>query len=330
MPEILSQDEIDSLLSALSTGQIKPGELQAVAPDPGLKKYDFRRPNKFSKDQLRTLQILHENLARILSGFLSGYLRTNVTIAVSSVEQFTFDDFIRSLPMPTLLTVFSLKPLKGLAVMETNPHFLFPVIDLLFGGPGEMPKKMREFTDIETSVAKKLNAKILENLTFAWSDVFAVTPEIEAVETNPRLQQAISPSEVVAVVSFSTMVGTNVHGVINLCLPQVTIEPVLAQLLTHYRSRSGESQEGSAAKELMYWVNQMPVDLTVVMGETEITVREFLNLQVGDVLPLNRGVNQDLDIYVDRQLKYKGQAGTVGRFLGIQITSLAEGGELFG
>ena len=331
MPEILSQDEIDSLLTALSTGQIKPGELQA-APSlaPGLKKYDFRRPNKFSKDQLRTLQILHENLARILSGFLSGYLRTNITVTVSSVEQFSFDDFIRSLPMPTLLTVFSLKPLKGMAVMETNPHFLFPVIDLLFGGPGEMSSKMRELTDIEISVAKKLNAKILDHLTFAWSDVFTVRPEIEAVETNPRLQQVISPSEVVAVVNFATIIETGARGVINLCLPQATIEPVLAQLMTRYHSRSGETQDGSAEKQLMYWVNRMPVDLTVVAGETEITVREFLNLEVGDVLPLNRGVNQDLDVFVGRQLRYKGQAGTVGRHLGIQITSLTEGGELIG
>lgn len=330
MPEILSQDEIDALLTALSTGQIKPEEPQAVVAAPGLKKYDFRRPNKFSKDQLRTLHILHENLARILSGFLSGYLRTNITIAVSSVEQFTFDDFIRSLPMPTLLTIFSVKPLKGMAVMETNPHFLFPVIDLLFGGPGEMSKKMRELTDIEISVAKKLNAKILENLTFAWSDVFSITPEIEAVETNPRFQQVISPSEVVAVVNFSTIVGTSARGVINLCLPQVTLEPVLAQLLTHYHSRPGESQDGSAEKELMYWVNHMPVDFTVITGETEITVREFLNLQVGDVLPLNRGVNHDMDIYVGRQLRYKGQAGTVGRYLGVQIASMVEGGELNG
>ncbi|MEW6572638.1 MAG: flagellar motor switch protein FliM [Bacillota bacterium] len=330
MPEILSQEEIDALLTALSSGQIKPEEPQAVLATHGLKKYDFRRPNKFSKDQLRTLLILHENLARILSGFLSGYLRTNITITVSSVEQFTFDDFIRSLPMPTLLTIFSLKPLKGMAVMETNPHFLFPMIDLLFGGPGEMSKKIRELTDIEISVAKKLNSKILDNLTFAWSDVFSITPEIEAVETNPRLQQVISPSEVVAVVNFSTIVGTSARGVINLCLPQVTLEPVLAQLLTHYHSRSGDSQEGSAEKELRYWVNRMPVDFTVITGETEITVREFLNLQVGDVLPLNRSVNQDLDIYVGRQLRYKGQAGTVGRYLGIQITSLAEGGELGG
>ncbi|MEW6447631.1 MAG: flagellar motor switch protein FliM [Bacillota bacterium] len=330
MSEILSQDEIDALLTALSTKQIKPEEPQAVLAAPSLKKYDFRRPNKFSKDQLRTLHILHENLARILSGFLSGYLRTNITITVSSVEQFTFDDFIRSLPMPTLLTVFSLKPLKGMAVIETNLHFLFPVIDLLFGGPGEMPKKIRALTDIEISVAKKLSSKILENLAFAWSDVFPVTPEIEAVETNPRLQQVISPSEVVAVINCSTIIGTGARGVINLCLPQVTLEPVLAQLLTHYHCRSGESKDDSAEKELMYWVNQMPVDFTVITGKTEITVRDFLNLEVGDVLPLDRGVNQDMDIYVGRQLRYKGQAGTIGRYLGVQITSLTEGGDLIG
>jgi flagellar motor switch protein FliM len=330
VPDILSQAEIDALLAALSTGQIKPEEAPVQMAVSGVKKYDFRRPNKFSKDQLRTLQILHENLARILSGFLSGYLRTNISMTVSSVEQFTFDDFIRSLPMPTLLTIFSLKPLKGVAVMETNLHFLFPVIDLLFGGPGEMPKKIRELTDIEVSVAKKLSAKILENLSFAWSDVFKVEPEIESVETNPRFQQVISPSEVVAVITFSTIVGNSSGGVVNLCFSQATLEPLLAQLQSYYHVRPGESQEGTAREELLYWINRMPLEITVVTGETEITVREFLNLQVGDVVPLNRGVNQDMDVYVGRQLRYKAQAGTVGQYLAVQITSFAEGGELVG
>ncbi|MEW6181680.1 MAG: flagellar motor switch protein FliM [Bacillota bacterium] len=330
MPEVLSQDEIDTLLSALSTGQIKPEETQTTAAVPASKRYDFRRPNKFSKDQLRTLHILHENLARILSGFLSGYLRTNISVTVSSVEQFTFDDFIRSLPMPTRVSIFSLKPLKGMAVMETNPNFLLPVVDLLFGGLGEMPKRIRELTDIEISVAKKLNAKLLENLSFAWSDVFAVTPEIEAVESNPRLQQVISPSEVVAVVAFTTVVGTDARGLINLCLPYVTLEPVLAQLSSYYHAGSIGFQEGSSEKELLYWVNQVPVELTVLTGETEITVREFLNLQLQDIIPLSSGVNQDLEVYTGGLLRYYAQAGTVGRHLGVQITSLAEGGKAFG
>ncbi|MCL6557953.1 MAG: flagellar motor switch protein FliM [Firmicutes bacterium] len=325
MPEVLSQEEIDTLLTALTTGQLKPEEAHAVALMPTQKKYDFRRPNKFSKDQLRTLHILHENLARILSGFLSGYLRTNITVTVSSVEQLTFDDFSRSLPMPTLITIFTLKPLKGIAVMETNPHFLLPVIDLMFGGPGDMPKKIRELTDIEISVAKKLNAKLLENLSFAWSDIFSVTPEIEAVETNPRFQQVISPSEVVVVIAFTTIVGTGARGVINLCLPHLTLEPVLAQLSTYYHTRPEGYQEGSSEKEITYWVNQVPVEMAVLVGETEVTVREFLNLQAGDVLPLNRGINQDMDVYVGGLLRYKAQAGLVGRHLGIQITSLAEG-----
>ncbi|MEW6172048.1 MAG: flagellar motor switch protein FliM [Bacillota bacterium] len=330
MPEVLSQEEIDTLLAALSTGQIKPEETQVAAVVPASKKYDFRRPNKFSKDQLRTLHILHENLARILSGFLSGYLRTNISVTVSSVEQFTFDDFIRSLPMPTLVSIFSLKPLKGMAVMETNPNFLLPVVDLLFGGLGEMPKRIRELTDIEISVAKKLNAKLLENLSFAWSDVFAVTPEIEGVESNPRLQQVISPSEVVAVVAFTTVVGTDAKGLINLCLPYVTLEPVLAQLSSYYHAGSIGFQEGSSEKELLYWVNEVPVELTVLTGETEITVREFLNLQLQDIIPLNRGVNQDLEVYAGGLLRYYAQAGTVGRHLGIQITSLAERGKAIG
>ena len=331
MTDVLSQEEIDALLKVMTTGEQKGEEtIKPISSPSTLKKYDFRRPNKFSKDQLRTLHILHENSARILSGFLSSYLRTNINMTVSSVEQFTFDDFIRSLPMPTLITIFSLQPLKGMAVMETAPHFLLPVIDLLFGGTGDVPSRARELTDIEISVAKKLSGKMLESLSFAWSDIFSVTPEIENVETNPRLQQVISPGEVVVVIAFSTTIGSEARGLVNLCLPHVMLEPVLAQLSNYYHVRSAGSQEAAAEKELRYWVDKVAVDVTVVTGETEVTVRDFLNLQEGDILSLERRINQDLDVYIGDQLRYKAQAGTVGRHLAVQITAFAEGGESLG
>ena len=171
---------------------------------------------------------------------------------------------------------------------------------------------------------------MLENLSFAWSDIFSVTPEIETVETNPRLQQVISPGEVVVVIAFSTTIGNDARGLINLCLPHVMLEPVLVQLSNYYHVRSHGSQEEKAEREIKYWINKVPLELQVVTGETEITVRDFLNLQVGDVLPLNRRINQDLDVYVGTQLKYKAQPGLVGKHFAVQITGLAEGGESFG
>ncbi|ACX53096.1 flagellar motor switch protein FliM [Ammonifex degensii KC4] len=327
MAEVLSQAEIDALLAALASGELPkvelPSEEKAVP-----KKYDFRRPNKFSKEQLRTLQLLHENWARILSGFLSGYLRTNISVTVSGVDQLTFDDFIRSLPAPTLLIIFTLEPLPGAAVMETNPSFLFPVIDLLFGGPGEMPEKIREFTEIEVSVGRKLAEKLLENLSFAWRDVFKVTPAVEGVETNPRLQQIISPSEVVAVITLTTSVGTESRGLINLCFPHMMLEPVLSQLSRFYHMRPSEPPDASATRNLRYWLEKVPVEVSVVVGETRLSVQEFLDLEVGDVLVLDRRFGEDLDVYVGKIKRYRAQPGLLGRHLAVQITGLAEGGEV--
>jgi flagellar motor switch protein FliM len=326
--EILTQGEIDALLSALAAGRVKAEDLRESEPQTAYKPYDFRRPNKFSKEQLRTLQTLHDSYARILSNFLSGYLRSNIVVRVASVDQFTFDDFVRSIPIPTVLTIFTLKPLKGMAVMETNPQFLFPIIDLLFGGPGEMPRKVRDLTDIELSVARKLNVKLLEHLKLAWEDIYKVDPEIESIETNPRLHQIISPNEIVAVITLTTVVGGLARGLINICLPHIVLDPMLAHLSSFYRFvHSALQADGTEGRRLAYWVERVPVDLSVVVGESEITVQDLLQLQVGDVVPLARRVSQDLDLYVSDQLKFKAQAGVLGRYLAVQVTSLVEGDE---
>lgn len=327
MKEILTQGEIDALLSAVASGQVKAEDLRGLELHTPYKPYDFRRPNKFSKEQLRTLQTVHEGYARILSNFLSGYLRSTIVVRVASVDQFTFDDFVRSVPVPTVLTIFTLKTLKGMAVMETNPQFLFPIIDLLFGGAGAPPKRVRELTDIELSVIRKLNKKLLENFQLAWQDIYRVEPEIESIETNPRLHQIISPNEIVAVITLTAVVGGTARGLINICLPHIVLDPMLAHLSSFYRFAHGALQpNGTEGKRMEYWVERAPVELSAVVGESEITVGDLLQLQVGDVVPLERRVTQDLDLYVSDQLKFKAQAGVLGRHLAVQVTSLVEGG----
>lgn len=327
MKEILTQREIDALLSAVAAGRVKAEDLREPELQMPYKPYDFRRPNKFSKEQLRTLQTLHEGYARILSNFLSGYLRSNIVVRVASVDQFTFDDFVRSVPIPTVLTIFTLKPLQGMVVMETNPQFLFPIIDLLFGGSGEPPKRVRELTDIELSVIRKLNKKLLENFQLAWQDIYGVEPEIESIETNPRLHQIISPNEIVAVITLTTVVGGTARGLINICLPHIVLDPMLMHLSSFYRHVHGALQpDGTEGKRIEYWIERAPIELSAVVGESEITVQDLLQLQVGDVVPLSRRVTHDLDLYVSDQLKFKAQAGALGRYLAVQVTSLVEGG----
>ncbi|GAW92951.1 flagellar motor switch protein FliM [Calderihabitans maritimus] len=323
MKEVLTQAEIDLLLSAMSSGKVKAEDFKKEESEVKVKTYDFRRPNKFSKGQLRTLFMLHDNYARLLSNFLSAYLRTNVQIRMASVDQLTYEDFMVSIPSPTLMTVFSMPPLKGMAVLETNPEFIFPIIDLLFGGPGEMPEQIRELTDIEMGVLRKLNAKLLENLAYAWADIVEIETKIESLETNPQFNQIISPSETVAVVTMSTAIG-NHKGLINLCLPYLTLETVISKLSAHFWLASLDSeQEGEQRSRIRRKIADAFVELTGVCGHAYITVRDFLQLQEGDVIPLDRAVGQDLDLYVEDKLKYKVQPGVMGRKLAVQITGFS-------
>lgn len=323
MDEVLSQAEIDALLKALASGELD--EKEQTSEPQGVKVYDFRRPNKFSKDQLRTLQMIHGNFARMASNFLSGYLRTNIQMKVTSVSQLTYEDFLVSVPTPTLMTVLKLQPLVGLAVLETNPAFIFPIIDLLFGGTGDMPQRLRELTDIELGVLKKLNTRLLDNLAYAWSDIAQLQPQIESMETNPRFIQLVSPNETVAVITLSTQIG-KVEGMANLCWPYLTLEPIINKLSAHYwlasQGRENTLQSrGWIERELM----QVPVELVALGGSADVSVRDFLGLQVGDIIALDNMISENLILCIDKQPKFKVQPGRVKNRLAVEIIDWIEG-----
>ncbi len=328
MEEVLSQSEIDLLLNALSTGELDANQLKEETSQEKIRSYDFRRPNKFSKDQLRTLYMIHDNFARLLSNFLSAYLRTSTQIKIASVDQLTYEDFIKSLPTPTLMTVFSLNPLKGTCVLESNPAFVFPMIDLLFGGTGQMTEKIRELTDIELSVLRKINAKMLDNLAAAWADLFAISPKIESLETNPQYNQLISPNETVALVTLSSYIN-DTRGYLNLCLPFITLEAVISRLSAHYWFSSSEHKDQESHSRLIEKIlGKALVNITTLCGETELTVRDFLQLERGDCLLLDRSIKSDMNLLVEDVLKLKVQPGVTGRNLAVQITGIANEGEI--
>ncbi|MGI6491276.1 MAG: flagellar motor switch protein FliM [Pelotomaculum sp.] len=327
--DILSQSEIDTLLNALSKGEVNIEDLSETAEQVNYKNYDFRRPNKFSKEQLRNLQALHGVFARILSNYLTGYLRANIQLEVVSVDQITYEDFINSIPIPTVLTVFSLEPLKGTAIMQFDPMFLFPMLDLFFGGKGDAPHTFRDFTDIELTVARNLSEKILENLSIAWRDIVQVDAQVLSLETNPRLHQIFSFNEIVALITLNVQIGDSTKGMLNLCLPYPLLVPLVSQL-TYHKSIVSKDREINVQqnKRLKHWLGFPMVDLTVIAGQTQITVRDFLQLQEGDVLLLENRLDQDMDVYVGDLLKFKAQPGTHGNHLAVQISALAqEGGQ---
>jgi len=322
--DVLSQSEIDALLEALSTGEVKIEELKETEKKVEAKRYDFRRPNKFSKEQLRTLQVLHGVFARLLASFFTGYLRSEIQMEVASVDQLTYEDFIRSIPTPTVLVIFSLSPLKGTAVLQFDLAFLFPLIDLFFGGSGEAPAEIRELTDIELSVTKRLSGIVLDNLALAWKDIVQVEPAVESLETNPYLQQIFSFSEIVALITFTAQVGESAKGFLNLCLPYTLLEPVVSHLAAQRRfGLQAAALSEAEKKRLEHWLGLPLVELTVMAGQAQITLGDFLQLQEGDVLVLDRKVEQDLDLYIGEVLKFKVQPGALGRQLAVQVTALA-------
>ncbi|MGI5839064.1 MAG: flagellar motor switch protein FliM [bacterium] len=327
MPDVLSQEEIDELLSAISSGNLDVTEIEREESNKRIRRYDFKRPNKFSKDQLRTLQILHENFARLLSSSFTAHLRTMVNFKIVSVDHFPYEEYMRSIPNPNMLTVFSLAPLQGNSILEIPPAVAFPIIDRLMGGPGFPPDVARPLSEIEQVIMGRVVLRILDALQEAWKNVVDFRPKIEAVENNPMLAQIVAPNEVVVVISALVKLG-ECEGMISLCLPFLVLEPKLGQLnLQHWFSGVKPDNDGGGAAVLRQQVSKVAVPVSVRLSETRINIRDLLGLQVGDVIQTDAKVNQDIHIVVGKAVKFLGQLGTVGHNLAVQITAFAGKGD---
>ena len=229
MTEVLSQDEIDQLLTAISSGDTEAEEFRPVNDTRKIKIYDFKRPDKFSKEQMRTVSIMHETFARLTTTALSAQLRSMAHVHVASVDQLTYEEFIRSIPTPTTLAVINMDPLKGNAVLEIDPSVTFSIIDRLFGGTGQGTMVQRELTDIEASVMEGVIVRILANMREAWTQVIDLRPRLGQIETNPQFAQIVPPSEMVVLVTLETKVGEE-EGMMNFCITYITIEQIISNL----------------------------------------------------------------------------------------------------
>ncbi|MBN1498629.1 MAG: flagellar motor switch protein FliM [Spirochaetes bacterium] len=320
MTEILSQDEIDALLTAISTGDVEPQDYSVQKEQKKVKIYDFRRPDKFSKDQIRTLQMIHETFARLTTTALSAQLRALVSVHVASVDQLTYEEFVRSIPNPTTLAIINMDPLKGSAVLEIDPSITFTIIDKLFGGTGEATKLSRELTDIELSVMEGIVVRILGNLRECWSNVIDLRPRLGNIETNPQFAQIVPPNEMVVLITLETKVG-EVEGMMNLCLPYITIEPIISKLSAQFWFSS--IRKGATDENLQIIQNRLEgVNLNVVaeIGAVEVSMEEVLSLSVGDVVKLpNTKIDSDMVVKVEGRRKFKCRPGLVGSRVAVQV-----------
>lgn len=327
MSDVLSQTEIDALLSALSTGTVSATELKEEQSKKKVKVYDFRRPNKFSKDQIHTLQVIFENYARSLGTFLSGQLRAAIQVEVLSVEQVTYEEFIRSIPSTTILNIFSVYPLEGNAIMEINPNLGFAFLDRMLGGPGNTLDRIRGLTEIEQTVMEKLAQRMLDFIQEPWSSIVDIEPIIERVETNPQFTQLVSPSEVMMIVSLETKMG-DLMGVMNICIPYLVLEPIINKLSVHYYySTSGKAVTPENTAKIQKKLENSYVPVKVILGKTVITVKDLLELSVGDVIPLERNYQEDLEVQISQRTKFLGRPGLDGNKVAIQINQVVEEGK---
>lgn len=328
MPDVLSQDEIDALLEALSSGSI---DIESIKKEETrkIKLYDFRRPDKFSKDQIRGLQMIHESFARLLTTTLSARVRSVVQLKVVSVDQVTYEEFTRSLFNPTVLILFSLEPLEGTSILEINPSLIFAVIDRLLGGRGEPLKKPRELTDIEITVLKRLIDDILLALQEAWGHVVELKLKFEGFENNPQFVQIAPPSDMTAVITIDTKIG-DVEGMMNICFPYFILEPIVSKLSAQYWfSAIRKETPPEMVENLKRRLERVKIPVIVELGSSSITVGELLDLEVGDVILLNERVDSPVTIKIGEKEKFKGKVGTFGKRLAVRIEGYVKEEEEF-
>lgn len=329
MADVLSQNEIDNLLSALSSGEMDAEELKKEDSEKKVKVYDFKRALRFSKDQIRSLTRLHENYARLLTTNLSGLLRTFVKIDVASVDQLPYDEFIRSVPQMTVLNVFEAQPLEGRLVMEINPPIAYAMLDRLMGGPGVGQGNVSNMTEIETMIMEKIFESALNTFQEAWSSVLEIDPVVDVLELNPQFLQIVSPNETVAVVSLNTKIG-DTTGMINLCLPHVVLESIMPNLSSHYWLSSPQKHwDEGEAKQLKSRIHKAQIPLVAELGTSSIRVDELIKLSVGDVIQLNESTDQPLKMKVGEKVKFFGQPGTKKKRVAVQVQEVNNEGDEF-
>ena len=326
MNEVLSQDEIDQLLQAISSGDSEADDYKPVNDTRRIKIYDFRRPDKFSKEQIRTVSNMHETFARLTTTSLSAQLRTLVHVHVASVDQLTYEEFIRSIPTPTTLAVINMDPLKGNAVLEIAPEITFIIIDRLFGGSGDTGGKVnRDLTDIEQSVMEGIIVRILANMREAWTQVIDLRPRLQQIETNPQFAQIVPPNEMVILVTLEIKIGEEA-GMMNICIPYITIEPIVSKLSSQFWfssvRRSSTTQYLGTLKEKLADVE---MELVADIGSINVPIRDVLALRIGDVVRLdNIRVGEPLTLSVGSKKKFYCQPGVVGKKMAVQIIGKIE------
>ena len=321
MGEVLSQSEIDNLLAALSNGELDVDQMQESG-DRQVKDYDFKRPTKFSKEHLRTLEIIYEHYGRLLSTNLPVYLRKNIQVSVARSETVIFSEFTNALSNPVILGIVDFNPLPGNIIIELSPNLGFAMIDRMLGGQGVPLEKSRDFSEIEMTILQKLIVVCMQLMREPWKNVIDINPMMERIETNAQFAQVIAPSDMIAIVSLSVKIG-DVEGFMNVCLPFFTLEDVMDKLNTKYWFSTMQKDDKVDYEEhIESLIKRIDVPVKAVLGKSLVSVNDFLNLQVGDIIRLDARVDSEMEVFVGNIKKFTALPGSNRDQYAVRVASV--------
>jgi len=324
--KILSQDEIDALLSTVTTGNDVAGEHEKAAVDKSrsVVVYDFKHPNRVSKDQLRTLENMHDNFAGHIGSVLSSMHRTMLDVDLVSVDQITYSEFIMSLVSPSCTFTFSAEPLEGACIVDFNPTLTYAFVERMFGGSGKVMDTGRELTGIERSLMNRIVQVVYSELEGAWAHICPIKIHQVSLETNPQFVQIVPPGETVIVISFQLKLFQTT-GLITVCYPYVALEAVIGKLsaqnwIDATKRKTQQADEDVNRENLM----RLRLPMQAVLAHTEVRIRDYLNMKVGDVITTDHNINRELEVLVRKRLKFHGRPGLLGKKKGFIVTKLIE------
>jgi len=328
MTDVLSQSEVESLLAALDPGTPSSGVIQSERSGMQVTIYDFKRPERVSKEQIRALQALHEGFSREFGAGLSGMLRTICEVKLISVDQLTYNEFVFSLESPTCFNLLKSAGLEGPIILDLNPSIVFPIIDRLLGGGRdhhhEQMEQRRPLSDIELKLTSRVTSIALRALENAWSSVCSLDLTIEQVESNPQLVQIVPPNEVVVLISFEVAMA-DTRGILNLCIPFNTIEARANRLTSdNWAAYRKKEQDESSRLNMEGGLSRAEVEVTVRLAETTLSTREVMNLEVGDVILTEHDVSQGIEVLVAGRPVFLGFPGVYKGQKAIRISTQLE------
>ncbi|MHC4415403.1 MAG: flagellar motor switch protein FliM [Planctomycetota bacterium] len=318
MSDVLDQSDIDALMSAVSAGEVEETTLQGQIfsrhrgdlENVEIRDYDFKRPERISKDQMLALRTLHEAFARNFSAWLSGFLRAIVEVRVANADQLTYAEFIASLPNPTSFNLIDAPPLEGQLCLEMSPLIIYPIIDRLLGGSNDdvfIPQ--RPLTVIETRLIQRILNRGMTTLGEAWESVSQIKFSLDEMESNPHIVQIVPPNEVVVVIGFELKLGSRA-GTMSLCIPFTVIEPLMEDIAAQSWSQAGRHRgDDQWSKLVANRLADAPVEVTALLAESTITVSDLRHLEVGDVIMTEKAANSPVTIYVESVPKFLADIG---------------------